>query len=117
MAFEAQFRSGNPTVVDYKPAAGNVAAGQVVLLGNLAGLANGIAHLDITNNALGALAVGEGVYKVTSLTTATAYAKAFWDDAVNKVTTTSTNMSPFGYYLAAVGAANTTVDVLHHPKV
>jgi hypothetical protein len=78
---EAVFRHGDPVHMDYTPSAGNVAAGEVVLLGNTAGLTCGIAHLDITNNALGALAVGGGIYDVTMITNIAAYTKVYWDDA------------------------------------
>jgi hypothetical protein len=101
--------------MDYTPAAGNISAGQVVLLGNLTGLCNGIAHLDITNATLGALAIGGGVYDVTMLPNVAAYAKVYWDDTNNKVTNTSTNMSPFGYLLEGATGANTTVECFHWP--
>ncbi len=55
---EATFRHGDPTMIDYTPSSGNITAGQVVLLGNLTGISVGIAHQDITNNTLGALAAG-----------------------------------------------------------
>ncbi len=39
---ETTFRHGNPLSIDYTPGAGNVAAGEVVLLGNTTGLSCGI---------------------------------------------------------------------------
>jgi hypothetical protein len=116
MAFEATMRHGDPTFADYTPAAGNVAAGQVVLLGNTAGLTCGIAHQDITNNTLGSLAVGGGVYDVVMITNIAAYSKVYWDDTNNKVTSTSTNNATFGFLLTGGTGANTTVEALHVPQ-
>lgn len=115
MAFEATFRHGNPTMMAYTPAAGNIAAGQVVLLGNTAGLACGIAHQDITNNTLGSLAIGDGVYDVVMLTNIAAYSLVYWDDTNNKVVTTSTNNAVFGVLLTGGTGANTTVRAFHKP--
>jgi hypothetical protein len=115
MAFEATFRHGDPTYQDYTPAAGNIAAGQVVLLGNLTGIGLGVAHLDITNNTLGALAVGGGIYDVTMLTNIANYATVYWDDTNNKVVTTSTNNATFGVLLTGGTGANTVVEALHAP--
>jgi hypothetical protein len=112
---EATFRHGDPIFADYTPASGNVAGGQVVLLGNTAGIACGVAHMPITNAVLGALAIGGGVYDVTMLTNIAAWTKVYWDDSINKVVTTSTNMAPFGYLLTGGTGANTTVEALHHP--
>jgi hypothetical protein len=113
---EATFRHGSVVgYLDYTPAAGDIAAGQVVLLGNLTGLCNGIAHLNIANNVLGALAIGGGIYDVTMLPNVAAYAKVYWDDTNNKVTNTSTNMSPFGTLLEGATGANTVVECFHWP--
>lgn len=116
MAFEATMRHGDPTFADYTPAAGNVAAGQVVLLGNTAGLTCGVAHQDITNNTVGSLAVGGGVYDVVMITNIAAYTKVYWDDTNNKVTSTSTNNATFGFLLTGGTGANTTVEALHVPQ-
>lgn len=111
---EAVLRHGDPTFMDYTPAAGNISAGQVVVLGNTAGLTCGIAHLDIENNKLGALAVGGGVYDVTMLTNLAPYTSVFWDDTNNKVVSTNT-LIPFGYLLEGNTGANTVVECLHVP--
>jgi hypothetical protein len=112
---EATFRHGDPVHMDYTPAAGNIAAGQVVLLGNTTGLTCGIAHLDIVNNALGALAVGGGIYDVTMITNIAPYTVVYWDDTNNKVTSTSTNNAKFGYLLEGNTGANTVVEAVHKP--
>jgi hypothetical protein len=113
---EATFRHGDPSFEEYTPTGGNVAAGQVVLLGNLTGWTCGIPHLDIANNVLGALAVGGGIYDVTMIGNYTQGTKVYWDDTNNKVTTTSTNNAPFGSIAGPGGTgANTTVEALHTP--
>ena len=115
---EATFRKGNPRMIAYTPAAGALAAGEVVLLGNLTGVANGITHLPIANSTLGSLAVGGGVYDCVNLNNAANYAIVYWDTSTNKVTTVSTNMSTFGYVVeGGGGGANTTCKVLHVPYV
>jgi hypothetical protein len=112
---EAVLRHGDPQFADFTPASGNVAAGQVVLLGNLTGLGLGIAHQDIVNNTLGSLAVGGGVYDVVMLTNIAPWATVYWDDTNNKVVTTSTNNATFGVLLTGNTGANTTVEALHAP--
>lgn len=115
---ETVFRHGDPLMIDYTPSSGNVSAGQVILLGNTTGLTCGIAHTDITNNTLGALAAGGGVYTATNLNNAANYAKVYWDDTNNKVTTVSTNNALFGFIVAdGGGGANTNCRVRHFPHV
>lgn len=112
---EAVLRHGIPRFMDYTPAAGNVSAGQVVVLGNTVGLTCGIAHQDITNNVLGSLAIGGGVYEVTMLTNIAPYTKVFWDDTNNKVVSTTT-LIPFGMLLTGNTGANTLVLCEHDPR-
>lgn len=73
--------------IDYTPAA-DVAAGQVVVQGELVG----VAKIDIKANTLGALAV-TGVFdfpKATGASTAIAEGvDVYWDDAANEATTNS----------------------------
>lgn len=115
---DATFRHGEPIMVDYTPASGNVAAGEVVLVGNTAGWTCGIAHVPIENATLGALAAGGGVYLVTNLDNAATGAAVWWDNSANKVTTTSTNNALFGFIVASGGGgANTNCYVLHKPYV
>lgn len=115
---ETTFRHGNPVMIDYTPSSGNLSAGQVVLLGNTAGLTCVIAHKDITNNALGAMAAGGGVYDVVNLNNAANGSKVYWDDTNNKVTSVSTNNALFGFIAASGGGgANTTARALHQPYV
>ena len=115
---EANYRHGDPTMIDYTPASGNISAGQVVLLGNTSGVCLGVAHQDITNNVLGSLDVHGGCYDVVNLNNAANYAKVWWDDTNNKVTTTSTNNAQFGYVIeGGGGGANTTCTAFLEPLV
>lgn len=121
---EATLRHGDPVMIDYTPSAGNVSAGQVVLVGSVTANTAGtgalacVAHRDITNNVLGALAVGGGVYDVVNLNNAANGALVYWDDSANKVTTVSTNNAKFGYVVhGGGGGANTTAKAIHKPYV
>ena len=117
MAQEAIFRHGDPISINYTPGA-NVAAGEVVIIGNLTGLTCGIAHLAITNATLGAVAAGGGIYEVVNLDNAANGAKVYWDNTNNKVTTTSTNNAQFGFVVEnGGGGANSACYALHHPYV
>ena len=115
MAFEATFRHGDPVMVDYTPSAGDISAGEVVLVGNTTGWTCGVAHRDITNTELGALAAGGGVYDVKVASNYAVGTKVYWDDTNSVLTSTSTNMSQFGLTVEAAAAANAVVKVLHHP--
>lgn len=115
---DTTFRHGDPVMIDYTPAAGDIAAGQVVLAGNTTGLTCLVNHVPIANTILGAMAAGGGVYDVVNLDNAADYAKVWWDDSANKVTTTSTNNALFGFIVKdGGGGANTTAKALHHPYV
>jgi predicted RecA/RadA family phage recombinase len=118
---EAVFRSGDPEKIDYTPGGGDVAEGQVVVVGTVTANTSGtgaitaIAERPITNSTLGALAIG-GVWDVVNLNNAANGAKVYWDDSVNKVTTVSTNNAVFGWIVAnGGGGANSTARALHKP--
>lgn len=120
---DTTFRHGSPIMVDYTPDGGAVSAGQVVVIGSVTantsgvGAIAGIAHVDIANNAKGALAMGGGVYDVVNLNNAADGALVFWDDDNNKVTTVGTNNAQFGYIVPGTGGggANSTARALHAP--
>jgi predicted RecA/RadA family phage recombinase len=114
---QATFRHGDPLMIDYTPAA-NAAAGDVVLLGNTAGICCVIAHDPLVSATPAAVAAGGGVYDVVSLQNSANGTKVWWDDSADKVTTTSTNNALFGFIVSGGSAgANTTVKALHQPYV
>lgn len=113
---EATLRYGEPVMVPYTPASGAVPAGDVILVGNLTGLTNVVAHHAIANAVQGSVAAGGGVYDVINLNNAANGTKVYWDGS--KVTTVSTNMSLFGFVVdGGGGGANSTCKVLHKPYV
>jgi hypothetical protein len=115
---EATFRHGDPRMIDYTPAAGNVAAGEVVLAGNTTGLTCLSAHVPIENIVQGAMAAGGGVYDVINLNNAANYAVVYWDNSNNKVTTVSTNNAKFGMIVDdGAGGANSVCRAIHFPYV
>lgn len=119
---DTTLRYGNPIKVPYTPTGGAVAQGEVVVLGSVTGntagfgLLAGIAEVDIANNVVGALAIGNGIYDVVNLNNAATGATVYWSDSVNKVTTVSTNNAKFGIIVeSGGGGANSTARALHVP--
>lgn len=114
MAFEAELFHGDPRMIDYTPGSA-VAAGAVVVLNDVPC----IAHLDIAANTLGALAIGDGVYKVPKATggaTAITQGKlVYWDDTANVATVTASGNKQLGYTTAAAADADAFVYVYHQP--
>ena len=104
----AQFiHDGN--TLDYTPGA-NVSAGDVVVQGDLVG----IAKLDISAGAIGALAV-TGVFDVPKAsgagTAIAAGAKVYWNAANKQATTTATGNKYLGKSVRAAADADATVRV------
>jgi len=93
--------------IDYRPSEA-VAAGDVVVLGNLVG----IARLDIAANTLGSLAV-VGVFDVEKATgVVTLGAAVYWDATNHKATTTATGNPYLGKAVLAAESADEQVRVL-----
>lgn len=95
--------------IDYTPG-GNVVAGEVVVIGELVG----VARTPIAANALGALAV-EGIFdfaKATGGGTAiSAGANVYWDDTNNVATTTASGNKLIGKCVKAAADGDATVRV------
>lgn len=115
---DTTFRHGDPDMIDYTPSGGNVAAGEVVILGNTAGLTCGVAHVPIENGIRGALGSGGGFYEGINLNNAANFAVVYWDNTNKKFTTVSTNNAKFGFITRdGGGGANTNCIVRHFPFV
>ena len=92
--------------IDYTPAE-NVAAGDVVIIDNLVG----VAHLDIPANTLGALHL-QGIYDVEKAAgSIAAGAKVFWIVADKKATATEGANKFLGIAVTAAAANDATVRV------
>jgi predicted RecA/RadA family phage recombinase len=112
---ELTFRHGEYETVPYTPSAGDIAEGELVLLGNTTGLTCGIAWQDLTNNVAGTLAVG-AIWETTNLNNSANYAKVYWDNSVNRATSVSTNNALLGYvWTDGAGGVNSAVKIKHHP--
>lgn len=121
---DALLRHGDPIKADYTPASGNIAEGTVLALGTVTANTSGtggycvVAERPITNNTLGAVSVGHGVYQMINLNNAATGAKVYWDlqNNTRKLTTVSTNNVQFGYVVAnGGGGANSACLAFHSP--
>ena len=119
---DTTLRHGAPVTVDYTPSGGNIAVGEVVVVGTVTANTGGTAALamiaprPIVNNTLGALESHGGIHDVVNLNNAATGAKVWWEDSVNKVTTVSTNNAQFGWIVASGGGgANSTAKAFHWP--
>lgn len=111
--YEAQFKHGNPTMVDHTPS-GAVTAGDVIV----EAATPFIAHRDIAANELGAVASGGGVYLVDKAS-GSGMDKGdtvWWDNSNNRVTETATSNAHFGRVVQAALSAATEVLVEHDPQ-
>lgn len=111
------FRHGTPTMVDYTPTTGNVAAGSSVLIGNTIGWTMGITHNPIANGVLGAVACSGGVYSAMVASNYAVGSKVYKPTANAILTTTSTNNALVGFTVDASPAVNAIIKVIHIPFV
>jgi len=94
--------------IDYRPTSAAVAAGDVIVQGNLVG----IARLDIPADTLGALAI-DGVYEIAKATGAiTVGAVLYWDSTNHNVCTTAAGNTYIGKAVTAAVSGDATVCVL-----
>jgi predicted RecA/RadA family phage recombinase len=102
-------------LIDHTPS-GNVAAGDVVIIGtsDSANAFIGIAASDIAANALGAVDC-RGIARLPKATTSTSALAVgtvvYWNNSSETVVTTNTE-TPLGKVAKAAGASDATVDVL-----
>ncbi len=112
-ANEAIFKHGSPLMVDHTPSGADVPGGEVVIVG----VTPMIAHRDIADTELGALAVSGGVYEMTGDASLAAGVEVFWDDTAKKVTATASGNSHFGHTRnAEIGADDEKGFIVHDPK-
>lgn len=114
---EAIFRHGSPLMVDYTPSGAAVAAGQVVVIGSFPR----IAHSDIADGKLGALATRGGVYEMPKTAGVSSAIEngvvVYWDDTNNVITETATGNKVIGVTVAASGDDDETQMVEHFTYV
>lgn len=114
MSFEAEFVHGDPLMIDHVPASA-VAAGEVVVIGDL----THIAHRAIAADEKGALAARGGVYRVPKAAGASSAIadrkKVYWNNSTNVITTTASGNTPIGYTVGASVDADTDQLVEHCP--
>lgn len=108
---QADFRHGSPVMVDYTPSGSAVNAGDVVVVGNTPM----IAHRDIADGVLGAMAAGGGVYRTTADGAIGQGVIVYWDDSEDKVSTTASSNTVFGITVSSAAADDDPIDVLHQP--
>ncbi|MEI8196287.1 MAG: DUF2190 family protein [Phycisphaerae bacterium] len=108
------YKHGDPTMVDYVPAA-DVAVGDVIVVGDTVRMA----HRAYKTGEKGALSVGGGVYqfpKAAGAGSGIADGKKVYWDATNKViTATAGSNKTLGYTVGTSADADTTQLVFHHP--
>ncbi len=112
MPFQAQFKHGDPLMVDHTPSGAAIVAGEVVVLVDTVR----IAHRDIADGVLGALAQRGGVY-LCAKTAGVVFADGdilYWDDTANSLNKTNTNKK-FGVARGAALSAATSALAEHNP--
>lgn len=107
-----KFLHGKPVMVDHTPDGSDVTAGDVVAVGDEVR----VAHHDIADGELGALAAGGGVYEATADDAIAAGKKVYWDSSAGKVTETSTDNTGFGRTINASSADEDPIQVIHDPS-
>lgn len=110
---QAQYKAGHVTRLDYT-ASGAVAAGDVIVVGDLPL----IAPSDIAAGETDALDAGGGIYDVAKIAGAAigGCVKLYWDDTNNGVTTTASTHKVWGYSSPdGAASAATVIRALHRP--
>ncbi len=121
MTIAAIFRHGNPVMVDYTNASTAIVEGDMVLQGSVTANTGGtgavltVAHRPIANGAIGALAVGGGVYGCVVASNYAAFSKVYKPSGNSILTTTSTNNALFGFTVETSAATNAVVKCYHQP--
>lgn len=114
---EATFVHGDPRMIDYTPDGADVDAGEIVVIEGLPY----VAHRDIADGELGALAAEGGVYDLLKDSTSgpdiAQGESVAWIEGDNLASDVITGNVHFGTAVAAAGASAGTVRTLHRPLV
>src|SRR5690606_17968318 len=106
---------GNPLMIDYTPSGADVSAGDVVMVGDYPC----VAHKDIADGELGALAAGGGVYILekdgTTGPVFSAGEDVAWDDS-GELAVELAGGYHFGWSPAGAGTNDATVIAVHAPR-
>ncbi len=120
----ADFRSGKPTMVDYTPPSGTVAAGDVVIVGATPLVAHANIPQFTGGTRLDALSIGGGIYQVVTDGTPRIGQDVYFNPTSSKFTATAVGNVHFGVLVAGpsgdlAGASpasdNDLALVLHSP--
>jgi predicted RecA/RadA family phage recombinase len=103
------YKNGAAVMADHTATAA-ITAGDVISIGNVPA----IAHSDIADTELGALAMGGGIYSTIGDAVIAAGVKVWWD-GTSKVSETATSSDHFGFTVSACAADAGAVDVMHNP--
>jgi len=109
---QATFYQGEPTMIDYTPSGAAISAGEVKVVSNLPL----VAHKDIADGYLGALAAFGGIYLMTGDAVISAGKRVWWKDSADKVSETADGNKHFGFTITACSADDATCYVLHMPE-
>jgi predicted RecA/RadA family phage recombinase len=105
------FRYGEPNMVAYTPGA-DVKAGDVIVTN----LTPRVAHVDIPNGTVGALAAEGGIYSCAGDAAIAADKKVYWNATNKQVTETAAGNTVFGVTVTACSGAAAFCDVRHDPS-
>ena len=108
----ADFKHGDPRMVDFTPGAA-VAVGDVIVTADTVR----IAHRNIANGELSALAAEGGVYECVGGAAIAVDKKVYWNAAASKVTETASGNKVFGVTVSACSGDNATCLVRHDPSI
>jgi hypothetical protein len=115
MAFQAEFAGGDPIRTEWTGAS-NTNAGDVIVTSNSNTAGGvGIATQPINTNAVGAIEIAGGIYRMNCAGNDAVGKKVYWDSVLKQVVNAvGVNTINLGF-LAENSVVNTVTRVLHHP--
>lgn len=109
--FDVVYRYGDVITVPYTPSGADVAAGDVVVVGDIPM----IATRPILDGELGGLNARGGVYHCKGDAVIAAGKRVYWNNATGKVTETPGALKIFGNTVGACAGDGSLVEVNHDP--